>query len=257
LGSIYFLVRKKWQWFILFYSLALIARESSLLLLPGLFLYRDKSRLWSMLCIYFAPLVIYGAVLWCLINHYHIAAISKADTFSRFDYFFLNFSNNDRSLETAFAFIITLGLPLALLWVLRKYHRLENTLMNTSLRGFWFCLFLNTIVVISTTQAREFRLMALPLLLIWPALGSWWLQTIQEALSVKALLRHLTNIRSGGLLLAGTVVNYLISFRLYRTTIGNVGDNYFNLYLFVYLSVILLLLLNKTKKAVNANGHSL
>jgi hypothetical protein len=99
--------------------------------------------------------------------------------------------------------------------------------------------------------------MALPLLLIWPALGSWWLQTIQEALSVKALLRHLTNIRSGGLLLAGTVVNYLISFRLYRTTIGNVGDNYFNLYLFVYLSVILLLLLNKTKKAVNANGHSL
>jgi hypothetical protein len=150
--------------------LALLARETTAILLPGILLldlqYSEK-RL-SRFLKFFLPLA--GALFF--FSHF-----ASMDDPRRFQHFWQdNFVDGKRSAETILSFFLAIGLPGILLL---SRPRSSNREFRAWKQAFWITLPLNTLMVFFLAQARESRLLALPLIFLWPICGEW-MATLRE-----------------------------------------------------------------------------
>ena len=138
---------------------------------------------------------------------------------ARFSNLQANFRNTDYSVETLMGIFLVLAWPLVLLRSLLSRYRLLTM-------GFAVSLVINTLMVLLMAKAREARLFALPLMLIWPLLGlrqyAW--PTMKRSFGPK-----------NGLILMLAIAGTLhLAWNLYQSTVGPNTHHLFREYLTVY-----------------------
>lgn len=162
--------------FIVAFALAMVARESSLLLLPSiayLALSGEREARWRTLIMLVAPAVLYAAFLAFYLNHIGLDHGAEAEMGSRMSLFEENFKNGDMAGESLCFLFLALGLPL---FLIGRYVLLPECPAphKQRVRAMLIALLLNTAVVLVATKAREARLFALPLIFVFPLLGHAW-----------------------------------------------------------------------------------
>ncbi len=233
--------------FFLFFLLSCLCRESGYLFLP-IFLFltfqkndvTERYKITILHTIGFVFVMILHAVFLKMVYPSFFTIQSHQELSSRMDLFEFNFQDIKYGRETIFSFFLVNAIPLYLLlqfWSDIKKVTLEKKLAS----GFLFLLFCNTLIVIFSTIARESRLFALPLLLIYPLLG-------------KYLLLEMKRFRTGKLakldfpILAMIILNIAVLFlahwyffKVYETTIHPKQFNYNCEYLFTIVLLIVVL----------------
>jgi hypothetical protein len=250
LASIYLLYIDKQWWFVLLFALALIARESSLLLIPGilvLMLPSDFYKLrpkgfwvnWGSWVIKFSiSVLIYALFLVFFIWFNKLGDASQSDLTHRFEHFLGNFRDIHYATESVVSFILILAIPLYLFFDLYQSKTMVEQRYKSHITAFLLTVLLNSIVVILTTKARETRLFVLPLFFLWPVFYQIFQTRLALLFRIENYVKLLKNRIITGLLLLFNLFNLIFSFIFYRTTVGNGGADYFNEYLFAVLFLI-------------------
>lgn len=256
------LLNKKWIISIIALSLAMITRESSVLLLPSVifFLLPENKKFISYLnwrylkkiIIISIPVFFHMVFLYFYLTYYEVGEKSKSDLLNRLYYFHFNFQNTDYAVESVTSLFFAIGLQLYLiLWYVKD---LENTFLEGRLiKSFIFALILNSVIVLLSTKARETRLFALPLVFIWPILGK---VVLTEFRFIKTGIRNLNTWLSILFFLFLIFVGILISKYVYTPTEMNPDENFFHEYLgftlvLISLHCLIRFLCEKKQKAAN------
>jgi hypothetical protein len=223
-------------------GLSFLARESGLILLPCLyFLYQNPQNAR-------ANLIVIGGLLWAL-GLWSLIKILGPETPSaelwqweiRTTNLQANFQNQTYTIESLTAVFLVLAWPIR--WALLLIRRFPDF-------GFAFLITLamNTSMVLSMAKAREARLFALPLIILWPLLS-----THTEILfRLPPKLREIVpsrNITRNFFLLATTLIILHWAWNLYQSTTGINQGHFFREYLSIYgISLALSLYLHKIPK---------
>ncbi len=238
--------RKAFALFVLAFTGSLIARETGLLLLPGMALFvlpllRDtkgnqwlEMRQWAYLLL---PTVFYAGYLWWWHQHSGWVSPMEEAPASRWTLVKYNFQNFQFTTESLCSMLMGWGLPTFIAWWYWRRNRLMKKGEKAWLAAFAMTLLLNSLLVLVATKARETRLFALPLILLWPLVGdqlAWllghWRRSVQY-------LRN--NWRNFALALVGlAILLYPIAFHLYWPTGLDVNQNWHQVYFFSLLSAI-------------------
>lgn len=195
LASLLALLHQRWVIHVPALMIALMARETSLLLLPAFVLIAPRRKLAIIASL--ISLMIFG--LWLGIAPHGASATDLvADLSRRAGYLSINFSA-ERIGETIGFMLLVLALPLFL--VLR-----HQSSMGRWFRPFVLVLCLNAPLVLVGAYAREARLFALPLLLLWPFMGTALQAELARQGGWRGLLRAFRSPRAALILLAVSAV---------------------------------------------------
>ena len=174
--------------FITALALALIARESTMLILPGFVLltqnlnppFRLNKR-----TLFFETLLPISIALLAyfvyLTLFYHLSPesqeLSEDYLKRRFSIFERNFGGLGNTMRTGLSLFSVFFVPFVLMALRRtkagNVHREANSLL-----AFWVTFVLNTTIVFIAVFAEEARVLALPLVFLYPAMGRWFEQLI-------------------------------------------------------------------------------
>jgi len=183
--------KKRYAWMVLLLFVALLERETTLFLLPGIaffcyFKMGEKEFFPKILVCLFVvglPALMYGI---------YLLIFPFPDMAGRFEFYKFNFRDSKYFLEAFSGMICALSLPFLLAF--KKFKRGKLVLDDPAkaiLCGA-FVFILNTPIIFCFAKARETRLLALPLLFLWPFLGPWALEEIktlgQQNLNYKRIL---------------------------------------------------------------------
>jgi hypothetical protein len=154
--------------FALLYFFALLARETSALLLPGLIVLGWESRksAWK----FALPVAAFAL--------YYLTRNAAPDP-NRFLYWARNFKDIKTTFESLVSLCMALALPVALYGSTRRLGSMRAH--APWLRAFFLGVALNSPVIFFFAYARESRLFALPLVFLWPLCGAW----VQRILATK------------------------------------------------------------------------
>ncbi|MDT7830500.1 hypothetical protein RQM65_17660 [Pricia sp. S334] len=187
-------VQAKWSWYVPLFTLALISRETSLLLLPALVLFfpgmkkvqvRMFSKAHLRLCVpVLLPLLFYGIYLAAFIAVNEQLQATQIEMASRYTCFLENFESTKNSVETWTSLYLALAPFLYLVAVKLKGNGLQVR-HKKWIRAFLLTVAINAPIVILTAFARETRLFALPLFFIWPVFASLFASQIIPLFSVR------------------------------------------------------------------------
>ncbi|MGB7393958.1 MAG: hypothetical protein WA913_06160, partial [Pricia sp.] len=266
------LIRKRWFSFVPFFTLALISRETSMLLLPALVCFAPglnlRFKLFSKahlkLCVpVLLPLLLYGVYMVIFISSRDQLEATRIEMGSRFSCFLENFESTENTLESMISLFLALGPFVYLTFFGRKQNTnvsLNNTTVTgseidrnagshpktvTGLKGSmitvsqkrWASAFLltaiiNTPLVILTAFARETRLFALPLFFVWPVFMQVFEREIQLLFDAKKYGRRRHRPPKLILFLLAMAANYWFCFQFYPAL--GLGENtFFGEYLFM------------------------
>ncbi|MBK9590783.1 MAG: hypothetical protein IPO32_04480 [Crocinitomicaceae bacterium] len=239
--------QERWLLFILAFSLAIIASESSVILLPAMTLFLlnfketkigpEKFKFYiKRLTILSIPVLVYLGFLIIFIQTHELGTASQSDLDSRFKAIELNFATSQAASETIISFFIILGLPLYFLYSVSR-NRVLTLQQSKLINAFLLTVLINTLVVLFMTKAREVRLFALPLFFIWPIFSTIFKHEINIICSPNLYLKMFKNWKYLSFFLFFNFLNYKISQYLYVNTAG--GDDWFTQYLFWLNFVIL------------------
>jgi hypothetical protein len=247
------LVRKKWGLFILCFSLSLIARESSIILLPAIAwyfmefewknLFRSES-IKKILAV-ILPVIIYAVFLYVITNMLGIGKESTEDLNGRFSHFLINFQNQEYAVESLLSLALAVGVQVYFLLSYLADNPL-SPMEKKLVKAFLLSLIFNTIIVLSTTLARETRLFALPLVFIWPIFGKILLHELKILGSAKNYGKLFSNILSVGTLILLWALCFLIYRFIYIQTNG-IRKNNLDEYLLILSALISLHLVMKMR----------
>jgi hypothetical protein len=265
------LVKKYWIPFILSFTLALIARESALILVPGLILifiltessfkfsdFFARKRISNLLYI-LLPVGLYFIFLSLYLSHFGLEASTEKDFSQRFDHFDLNLGNSTYAVETFISFFVELGAPLYFTFhFLQKKSPISPERMKY-IRAFLLTVVLNSIVVVLTTKAREVRLFIIPLFFLWPIFGQLFVEELKLLIRPKLYWQTFTKWPYLLFFIFLNFFNYFLSFKIYVLTLGFHSENYFGEYLFIMNSIIIThLLINlRLKRSAEVITNSL
>jgi hypothetical protein len=243
-AALIFFFDKKWILFTLTFSVALIARESTMILLPGLALLmvempirlkslfsRSYIRTGLLLAL---PLICYLIFLFSYTAYIDHAQIPQSTSYGRLAHFWINFGSPEAAIESFFSAFVVLGVPVYLIISHFKNSGFSSE-QKKIIQAFVVTLVINTLIVLLTTKARESRLFALPLFFIWPFFGTFFREEIKTICAAENYLLLFKKWSYLLLFLFLNALNYLVSFKVYKTTGG--GDDYFREYLFVVLFI--------------------
>lgn len=245
------LYHEKWLLFALSFGLSLIARESGVILLPGLFLilinYKKGSglkifcdkKVRRKLIIVMLPLFIYLVFIEIYLIQLDLVQATKSDLSNRFLSFIFNFQTPKYALESLSSFFLVLGLHIYLIFYKMNTNQVIASKFHQYILAFILTVILNTAIVLSTTQARESRLFVLPLFFLWPIFTQLFKNDIKLLFSLKNYITMLRQWQYLILFIVLNILNYYFSFQLYATTIGKAEENYFNEYMFLLIFLLI------------------
>lgn len=239
--SLIFFFKEKWFLFILVFTTSIIARESTVILIPALALfmlnYKNEDRSASPVRFYLTrifylgvPLVAYLIFLTFYINQYELGEAIQSDLSVRFTGIDLNFESSQAASETIISFFLILGVPLYFIFTIKKTRVL--TLQQLKLiNAFLLTVIINSLIVLLVTKAREARLFVLPMFFIWPVFTTLFKHEIKLICSPQLYFKMFLRWKYLLFFLFFNFLNYMISQYLYVNTAG--GDDWFTQYLFV------------------------
>lgn len=206
--SLYFLRERLALGFSCAFLLALLSRETSLLLLPGMWLVEPKAaKPINRALKYFLPIAAWAA--------FYFWKNAPGDP-GRFGYWAKNFASPSIAFETFLSLGLALTLPALAFFSGRP--KPEDAPWQ---KAFLLTFFLNTPIVLFAAYARESRLLALPAIFLWPKAGpalEWWRAVARSRkLSTQPLL-----LLTGALALSVAIwfsyqphYRHVLSYRLY------------------------------------------
>ncbi|MBU2946102.1 hypothetical protein [Zobellia uliginosa] len=227
-------VKRKWFWYVILFSLAMVARETSVLLLPALILLlpgtqnHPREKLGPNLkkngiCI-LSPILVYGCYIVFFIYHQRLLHATHTEITSRYSCFLENIESTKNLVESIVSIFITLGPFLYLTYFYLKQK--ENESWKTSfVYAFLFTALLNTPLVFMTAFARESRLFALPLLFLWPVFMQLF-KSFLEPLSLKSTYQGLLEYPKIIVLFGCFVLASFLFCFIYYPSLG-LGENTF------------------------------
>lgn len=211
--------------------IAFLARESTIILLPGLIYSVWKFQLLKLDLKKTITAVSIGIIGYVGFTYWYISSndlweSNKSQFLERLDPLKYNFQNLRYAIETITGFILVYVLLLVIVF---KKASLDQR-FKAEKKAFIVSLIINTIIVVVSTKARETRLFVLPLVFIWPIIGYYFSRMKFEKItfSAKNILIWLISL--------GAIIGY--SFGLYWPTEGGNSGNLFNEYLLIYLLVV-------------------
>ncbi|MCM4166998.1 hypothetical protein KCTC52924_01854 [Arenibacter antarcticus] len=244
--SILAFINNKWGYYVLFFSLAIIARESSVFLIPGIVIIGLGSGLvsvkhWSLKeirkwVLLFLPIPIYTVYLLLFLWNTGLWQETSDIAASRFQCVQDNFGTMASAKETLFSFILVLGPVFYLLLMAQRTMRFKG-LQKRYIKAFILAVIVNTPIVMLATLAREARLYALPLIFLWPLVGQLFGKELMLMCKAQLYLDCFRSLRNKLYLLGSVTLNYWISFKVYVPSFPS-KDNFFNEYFFIMLLLI-------------------
>lgn len=239
----YAIIKKRWLLMFTSFTLALITRESSILLLPGIGLVLMKNRLfsikfWPFFITMTISVVLFVVFYFSYIKQLNISSAAKNQFLNRFEPLYLNFQSFQFAIETITCFLLVFLVPLILIKKVGIDHLSEN--QQKLIRIFFITLLINTLITVCSTKAREARIYALPLVFIWPFLG-----VFLTKLKVPFKKLNRVEIVVIGLLV---ILSILYALATYLPTEGGNSQNLFNEYFFVLLLSIIFIQFFTVKK---------
>jgi hypothetical protein len=217
----------------LLFSFACIVRESSFILFP-FFLLTEK-RSFRLYFYWFLPLLIYVLFFRYALPDWVQRESIYFNSQNRLLGWTENFKNWKSSLISITNLFLVLALPILL--IRKNLSRLSNQSRIIFRYSEWL-LYLNAFLVLVSGLAKEPRLFALPLVLIWPLLPE----------SVNKIYTSYCKQKVSWLVISLiATLSFMFSFLLFGSALGK-GGILFKAYLFVYLLVWLSLLFNLHKE---------
>lgn len=254
-------VQKKWIWFVPFFTLALISRETSMLLLPALVFFvpgleKFKIRVFSKehlrLCIpILLPLLFYGIYLALFIYKFDQLEKTQIEMTSRYSCFLENFESTKNTVESWTSLFLALGPFLYLVAV--RIGKKTAVAREQWIGAFLLTVIINTPIVILTAFARETRLFALPLFFLWPVFSQFFGREIKLLFSVGLYPKAFRKLRYLIPFLLLMFANYWFCFRMYPN-LGLGQNTFFGEYLFLINSFMVMhLMLRYTASNITNN----
>ncbi len=242
--SLIAVLRKQNALFIVAFTISLIARETSAILLPGFAYLLGYPRRKDIVML-MAPLVLFAAFLFFYLPYVHEELSTLADIITRYRFIAFNFRDAAMSSESLCYLVMTLVLPTFL------FHRFNQSKTCTEedrrlMKAFWVTLLLNTLAVLIAAKAREARLFALPMILGWPLLGKALMAEIERLGGWVQLLSFLRKPLLAIEFAAKAVIILLGVRMLFVLSTGIQQDNLFHEYLVAELLFILACMLAST-----------
>lgn len=248
LGALWCYFRNQILLCIALFSLATLARESSLMLLPAFLYHSWKTKPANTIKIISFAIIPLGIYFYYRV-YYTTYPSLDTEISQRIVGLRNNFLNLPRCFESLFSFLNTAVLPALMVYLYWKKNGMTHYFKPIA-ESFFILLAINSVLVFLGMNARESRLFSLPFLLITPYLFSLWEEFVQlQFILPKRLLSRYSLLVLILILLAG-----LLSFGFHSHSF-----NLMNEYGFLALLVTFGLLLQrwKTNRTLTAtNGSS-
>ncbi|WP_422079761.1 hypothetical protein [Ulvibacterium sp.] len=230
----------RWWFYVPFFTLALICRETSVLLLPALFFFCPEKKPshtpLQQFAVLFLPLLLYGLFIGYYLESHDLWGVTQNEMNSRFGCFLENFENPKNTVESLTSLFLTLG-PFLYLTVVVLKRKTVSAYQKKWLHAFLLTVALNTPLVFLTSFAREARLFALPLFFLWPVFAQLFDKELLLLVQWKTYIQLAKEYRHILILLGLTLFNYLFCFQIYqKLRLGE--NNYFTEYLFVLVLLL-------------------
>lgn len=236
LVSLIAVLRKHVALFIGAFTIALIARETSVILLPA-FAYLVGYPRRKDIVMLLAPLVLLAVFLFFYLPYVHAELATFADIITRYRFLAFNFSDAKMTGESLSYLVMTLALPV---FLLARFSRTKNCSEEDRrlIRAFWTTVVLNTMAVLIAAKAREARLFALPMIIGWPLFGQALVAEVERHQDLKQLLSFLKDPLLLVCLVAIVIGLYFGVHFVFRLSTGIQQDNLFHEYLIAELVFI-------------------
>jgi hypothetical protein len=252
--ALIFWYRKQYILFLIFFTAAVICRETTLFLVPALFLFPlDKDPYsrkfspwkWKRIFIFIIPTLAYVLFKKFFLSH-HFFVENLADyTSKRLDHFFFNFQNVQYGVESIVLFFLVL-LPSLLLIIAYKKELLKNKFERKLVQAFVLTFIINTMLVFFTARAREARLFALPIVFLWPIFGKYFVQLIEDCKRLYKT-KKLSSKRIFQIVIL-FILSLYIGFRYEPTAAGNFEVGYHIYAAIAFFSFFLVFLIKSLKQ---------
>ncbi len=242
--SLLLIIKGRVGWSLPFIFLACLARETTLFVIPGLWLAAQsyiRVNKWLLTMVFLIPCGVYFFIEPSILAHYGVLEASRTYLEqSRFIHWQFNFQNTQFTIETLVSMFAVFWTPIWLTTVHARQGALPPHERRLVIAAAITCV-INTPMVLIAARAREARLLALPLIFVWPLLGKY-LETLLHNVSVNLnkLSKHTLQIVIRMLLLVvGGLSAWWFSFSVFKPTFTAGFDSGFELYVFVLLFEII------------------
>jgi len=245
-----FLLIKKKKVFLasITFFFALLARETSILLLPIYIILLSpaptitpyiKNLISKKTFLFLLSILLYAGVLFFILNEKNLLtdSIQYVET-KRLAHLNFNFQNERFATESIISIFLTLAIPFFIVTQKVKNSKLttEEKILTS---GFFIINSFNILLVLTTARAREARLFALPLLIVWPMLGKYLLHFLKQfkfdhyfSLFKKNFLLSISYICC---LFINIIIGTLIAYKIYIPTYsGNFSYGFKVYFLFTW-----------------------
>ncbi|MCB9798448.1 hypothetical protein H6758_01855 [Candidatus Nomurabacteria bacterium] len=258
-------MKRWWIGFSVSFFLALFARETSVLLIPGFvfFLMPNKKHAFtdivfvrSVFAMLLATGAYLGAIYWFSVHSDYGTVAWEYMSDERFRHWMFNFQDGAHTLESLVSFFVVLGLPLAMLRAFSRHFHLKKQVQRL-LFAFVLSVIINTTFVFWAAKAQEARLFALPLILVWPILGKvcflLWKLFIKEIRHIVRQWKHKKDrydfLSKLCLCLMAIFFAAVCSFGVYEPINGAAFAFGYQIYLFtVFVVIVIYQVFSPTKK---------
>lgn len=246
--------------FIIFFTSAIITRETSLLLLPVMVLFfmdvdfkklfQQKNKIIKLAIISGLPVLFYVLYsIWFYKQNPQLVLETKTLISQKFLYYktknFLDFEN---SVRTILSIISVNLLPIFLIFYYKTKHH-YTVFESKLLTAFWITFSINFVMVMLSAYAEESRVFTLPFLILFPIFGKIIAGVIQFN---KQFLTYLLSWKQLIILLFAGILSWLFFKLGYKLTNFKLHEN-LNLYVeyntLAVLFIILVLLYNRFSSA--------
>lgn len=241
--SLIYYFKQKYVYFAFGFTLALVARETSIFLVPALLFleYKRGMSLRPILVSFLAAGIMY---LSFYLNYLRYIDFTDKNLryfrSERFNEWKFSFQDIQHTKESLIMFFITLFPSVALL-----LHKLRSKSRNILTSAFLITFLINTPIAFFTARAQESRIFALPLVWIWPLLGNHFSQFVED-LKIRILNRW-KPVRIIDLIIVITFAFWIAFIYFDPTHVGNARFAY-QAYLFSELLVWMFVLLLPNRK---------
>lgn len=246
--TLFFLQKKQYVGATFSLTVAILVRETTVLLFPSLLLliYNSSSlrAIWSRVvqnkkesisvaALFILPIIVYSILIPIILSSRRtLDAAGEYLAHDRFAQWRYNFFNGQYAVESIISAIAVLLIPCLIVGIYRKLGRASKEEM-TNLNAGLVALVINTPMVFVFALAQEARLFALPLLLWWPMLGKMAMAVMKEVVQLwKKWVLFYT-----GFFIAWILLDYFIAFHLYQPTFSGGSGWLYQGYVFLVLAV--------------------